>query len=208
MLAEAFKPSLATSQRAFDGIWRASAIASELCVRLCKALNLPDQGALSTQVVLGFVGHLSAASLLPPKALDDWLNLGRLDRARREQASMSLSAGEVGGLLMDAWGLPEALVSQVRAIDRVLVTPPSADPTAESPRLALCYLCARLGERLATGQISTLKGYDPLLDVGADTFYLNQHLRNPMLRQLPAALASVEVQEAVEQMLGGPDRAA
>ncbi len=208
MLAEAFKPRLATSQRAFDGIWRASAIASELCVRLSKALNLPDQGALSTQVVLGFVGHLSAASLLPPKALDDWLDLGRLDRARREQESMTLSAGEVGGLLMGAWGLPEALVSQVRAIDRVLVTPPSADPTAESPRLALCYLCARLGERLATGQITTLQGYDPFLDVGSDTFYLNQHLRNPMLRQLPAALASAEVQEAVDQMLGGPGRAA
>ena len=203
MLAEAFKPRLATSQRAFDGIWRASAIASELCVRLSKALNLPDQGSLSTQVVLGFVGHLSAASLLPPKALDDWLELGRLERAQREQEAMSLSAGEVGGLLMQAWGLPEALVNNVRAIDRVLVTRPSQSPTAESPRLALCYLCARLGERLATGQISSLKRYDPFQDVGPDTFYLNEHLRNPMLRQLPAALASAEVQDALEQMMGG-----
>jgi HD-like signal output (HDOD) protein len=203
MLAEAFKPRLATSQRAFDGIWRASAIASELCVRLSKALNLPDQGSLSTQVVLGFVGHLSAASLLPPKALDDWLELGRLERAQREQEAMSLSAGEVGGLLMQAWGLPEALVNNVRAIDRVLVTRPSQSPTAESPRLALCYLCARLGERLATGQISSLKRYDPFQDVGPDTFYLNEHLRNPMLRQLSAALASAEVQDALEQMMGG-----
>ena len=203
MLAEAFKPRLATSQRAFDGIWRASAIASELCVRLSKALNLPDQGSLSTQVVLGFVGHLSAASLLPPKALDDWLELGRLERAQCEQEAMSLSAGEVGGLLMHAWGLPEALVSNVRAIDRVLVTRPSQSPTAESPRLALCYLCARLGERLATGQISSLKRYDPFQDVGPDTFYLNEHLRNPMLRQLPAALASAEVQDALEEMMGG-----
>ncbi|WP_247597061.1 HDOD domain-containing protein [Hydrogenophaga sp. PAMC20947] len=208
MLAEAFKPRLATSQRAFEGIWRASAIASELCVRLSKALNLPDQGALSTQVVLGFVGHLSAASLLPPKALNDWLELGRLERAQREQVAMSLSAGEVGSLLMQAWGLPEALVNHVRAIDRVLVTPPSAEPTAESPRLALCYLCARLGERLATGQMTTLQGYDPFLDVGPDTFYLNQHLRNPMLRQLPAALASAEVQEALAQMMGGAAKTA
>ena len=111
--------------------------------------------------------------------------------------------GEVGGLLMQAWGLPEALVNNVRAIDRVLVTPPSQSPTAESPRLALCYLCARLGERLATGQISSLKRYDPFQDVGPDTFYLNEHLRNPMLRQLPGALASAEVQDALEQMMGG-----
>lgn len=206
MLAEAFKPRLATSQKAFDGIWRASAIASELCVRLSKALNLPDQGSLSTQVVLGFVGHLSAASLMPPQALDDWLSIGRLERARREQEIMALSAGEVGGLLMNAWGLPEVMVNGVRTINRVLITPPSAHPIAEAPRQALCYLCARLGERLALGQLASLDGFDPFQDTGPDTFYLNQHLRNPMLRQLPAALASAEVQDAMHQMLTGRPR--
>ncbi|AOW12712.1 hypothetical protein LPB72_16990 [Hydrogenophaga crassostreae] len=203
MLAEAFKPRLATSQKAFDGIWRASAIASELCVRLSKALNLPEQGSLSTQVVLGFVGHLSAASLMPPQALNDWLSLGRLDRAQREQEVMELSAGEVGGLLMNAWGLPEALVSGVRAIDRVLVTPMTANDSMENSRNAVSYLCARLGERLAQGQLKSLEGYNPFDDVCADTFYLNQHLRNPLLRALPAALASVDVQEAMQQMLSG-----
>jgi HD-like signal output (HDOD) protein len=203
MLAEAFKPRLATSQKAFDGIWRASAIASELSVRLGKALNLPDQGGLSTQVVLGFVGHLSAASLMPPSALNDWLALGRLERAKREQEVMNLSAGEVGGLLMATWGLPEALVEGVKSIDRLLITPTSASDTVETARQALSYLCARLGERLSQGQLKSLEGYDPFQDVCADTFYLNQHLRNPMLRQLPAALASTEIQEAMQQMLAG-----
>ncbi|MEZ5701451.1 MAG: HDOD domain-containing protein [Burkholderiaceae bacterium] len=179
MLAEAFKPRLATSQKAFDGIWRASAIASELSVRLGKALNLPDQGALSTQVVLGFVGHLSAASLMPPSVLNDWLALGRLERAKREQEVMRLSAGEIGGLLMNTWGLPEALVEGVRSIDRLLITPPTASDTVETARQALSYLCARLGERLSQGQLKSLEGYDPLQDVCADTFYLNEHLRNP-----------------------------
>ncbi|MEZ5704660.1 MAG: HDOD domain-containing protein [Burkholderiaceae bacterium] len=203
MLAEAFKPRLATSQKAFDGIWRASAIASELSVRLGKALNLPDQGALSTQVVLGFVGHLSAASLMPPSVLNDWLALGRLERAKREQEVMRLSAGEIGGLLMNTWGLPEALVEGVRSIDRLLITPPTASDTVETARQALSYLCARLGERLSQGQLKSLEGYDPLQDVCADTFYLNEHLRNPLLRQLPVALASAEVQEAMQQMLTG-----
>ncbi|HEY9094357.1 MAG TPA: HDOD domain-containing protein [Hydrogenophaga sp.] len=203
MLAEAFKPRLATSQKAFDGIWRASAIASELSVRLGKALNLPDQGGLSTQVVLGFVGHLSAASLMPPSALNDWLALGRLERAKREQEVMRLSAGEVGGLLMSTWGLPEGLVEGVKSIDRLLITPVSASDTVETARQALSYLCARLGERLSQGQLKSLEGYDPFQDVCADTFHLNEHLRNPFLRQLPAALASAEVQEAMQQMLTG-----
>lgn len=205
MLAEAFKPRLATSQKAFDSIWRASAIASELCVRLCKALNLPDQGNLSTQVVLGFVGHLSTASLLPPDALNDWLSLGRLQRAKREQEVMGLSAGEVGGLLMSSWGLPEPLVDGVRAIDRVLVTPASDSDTVQSSRNALSYLCARLGERLAQGQLKSLEGYDPFQDLCADTHHLNEHLRNPLLRNLSGALASPEVQDAVHLMITGEE---
>ena len=203
MLAEAFKPRLATSQKAFDTIWRASAIASELCVRLGKALNLPEQGGLCTQVVLGFVGHLSAASLMPPEELDTWQSLGRLERAKREQAAMKLSAGEVGGLLMGSWGLPEELVNGVQAIDRVLVTPISKNDTVETSRNAVSYFCARLGERLALGQLKTLEGYDPRQDVCADTFYVNQHLSKPLLQKLPAALASAEVQDAMHLMLTG-----
>lgn len=203
MLAEAFKPRLAISQQTFDGIWRASGIASELCVRLSKALNLPDQGTLSTQVVLGFVGHLSAASLMPTDALTDWLKLDRLERARREQSVMDLSAGEIGGLLMRSWGLPETLIDGVREIDRVLVTPIDGSTTADAARNALSYFCARLGERLSQGQLTSLQGYDPFQDAGPDTFYLNQHLRSPLLRQLPVALASAEVQETMHQLLSG-----
>jgi hypothetical protein len=40
MLAEAFKPKLAEAQQAFDRIWKASAVASEMAVRLGKALRL------------------------------------------------------------------------------------------------------------------------------------------------------------------------
>jgi HD-like signal output (HDOD) protein len=203
MLAEAFKPRLAVSQRTFDGIWRASAIASELCARLGKALNLPDQSTISTQVVLSFVGHLSAASLMPPDALKDWLALDRLSRAKREQEVMDLSAGEVGGQLMQSWGLPLAMVDGVREIDRVLVTPVKVPASPEAARNALSYFCARLGERLALGQLTSIEGYDPFQETGPDTFYLNQHLRHPLLRQLPAVLASAELQEAMQHMLSG-----
>ena len=75
MLAETFKPAPGHARNACSTtVWQASAIASELSVRLGKALNLPDQGGLATQVVLGFVGHLATASLMPPAALEDWLS--------------------------------------------------------------------------------------------------------------------------------------
>ncbi len=201
MLAEAFKPKLAETQQAFDAIWKASAVASELAVRLGKVLNLPDQGSLATQVVLSFVGQLATASLIPASGMRSWLGRDRLERARLEQKLLGLNATEIGGLLMQSWELPPTLVADVKGIGRQLL---ADDPTSANPattRLAIGYFCARLGERLALGQQAQLEGYDPYLDQGADTHHLRQRLQHHSLARLPQALASAEVQTAVQQML-------
>lgn len=207
MLAEAFKPRLATSQRVFDEVWKASAIASELSVRLGKALNLPDQGGLATQVVLGFVGHLATASLMPPAALENWLSRHRVDRTAHEQAVMDLSASEIGGLLLQSWSLPDALVGDVGDIGRLLVTPVDRIEPARVPRLALSYLCSRLGERLALGQLHSLADYDASQDLGPDTHHLRSCLALPALAGLTAALQAPELHTALQLMLNNAPRA-
>lgn len=202
MLAEAFKPKLAEAQRSFDAIWKASAIASELCVRLGKALALPDQGTLSTHVVLSFVGQLATASLIPPSGLEKWLERGRLERARLEQELLGLNATEIGGLLMKSWELPQELVDDVCGVGRQLVTPYMSTDPRHAPRFALAYLCARLGERLALGQLDSLEHYDPAQDGGVDTYHLRASLGHPALSRLDQALTSPELLAAVDQMLG------
>lgn len=206
MLAESFKPGLAGSQKAFDAIWRSSAVASELCVRLAKALNLPEQGSLSTQVVLGFVGQLAAAALISSNSLDGWMKLDRLQRTQKEQDLLGLGASEIGAQLLKAWELPGALIEAVRGSDRVLITPPAEVDAADLPRYALCYLCARLGERLALGQLASLEGYDPLEDLGADTYHLRSYLAHPALARLSTALAAPELQQAIQQMVSGESK--
>jgi len=100
MLAQAFEPASAARQRVLDTLWRSSTIASELSVRLGKALNLPDQGTLPTRAVLGFVGPMATAPLLPLESLGEWLRLAPPQRAAHEQALLGLSSGEIGGMLM------------------------------------------------------------------------------------------------------------
>lgn len=202
MLAEAFKPKLAEAQRCFDAIWQASAIASELCVRLGKALNLPDMGNLSTQVVLSFVGQLAAASLIPASHLEQWHHQDRLQRACTEQELLGLNASEIGSLLMKSWDLPEGLIDEVRGVGRQLVTPFMVTDRARAPRFALAYLCARLGERFALGELDSLEGYDPALDIAADTHHLRASLAHPALARLDQALAAPELQAALDQMMG------
>jgi HD-like signal output (HDOD) protein len=202
LLAEAFKPTLAEAQKAFDAIWKASAMASELAMRLGKALNLPDQASMSTQVVLGFVGQLAAASLIPATGMPQWLGRDRLERARLEQELLGLNAVEIGGLLMKSWELPAALVDDVNDMGRLLVTPPAAIEPGRLPRIALGYLCAHLGEGLAQGRIPSPEA----LTIGdtVDTHHLRACLAHPLLARLPAALQSPELQAAVRQMLGEP----
>ncbi len=203
MLAEAFKPKLAEAQQAFDRIWKASAIASEMAVRVGKALQLPDQSSLATQVVLGFVGQLATASLIPAAGLAQWLSRDRLERARLEQELLGLSASEVGSVLMKSWELPDSLVADVADSGRLLVNEPQHIDPARLPRLALAYLCARLGERLALGQLTTLEDYFPQDDATVDTHHLRAALTHPALAsQLDAALQAPELQAAVRQMLG------
>lgn len=201
MLADAFKPTLAEAQKAFDSIWQASGLASELAVRLGKALNLPDQSALATQVVLGFVGQLATASLIPAAGLPAWLHRDRLARARLEQDLLGLNAVEIGGMLMRSWELPNALVNDVSDMGRLLITPPLAIQPARLARIALGYLCVRLGERLALEPLPVEQALG--LGDGPDTHHLRAAIaQDPVLAGLPAALQAPDLIAAMRLATG------
>lgn len=211
MLAQAFEPASAARQRVLDTLWRSSTIASELGGRLGRALNLPDQGTLPTRAVLAFVGPMATASLLPLESLGGWLTLAPPQRAAHEQARLGLSSGEIGGLLMASWSLPPALIDEVCGASRLLGRPATEADPATAPRLALSYLCAHLGERLASGQLTTLGDHDFMQEAAPATHHLRHYLQQPSLhlrsylgllpaQRLQAALQSPELLAAVQQM--------
>jgi HD-like signal output (HDOD) protein len=204
MLDASFNSGRPEQRRLFDTLWRASAIASELCARLAPRLGLPAQGTLVTQVVLSFLGHGACAALMSRHHADWTLKRSLLGRAEAEQARLGLSAAGIGSLLMRDWGLPDSIADEVAAIDAMLVTPAHAVAGRHSASLALCYLCARLGERLATGAMTDLAGFDPAADPSEEFFHLRSHLQTPALARLAEHLHSPEITQA----LGGLARRA
>ena len=197
LMEASFDLSQPALRRQFDTLSRASAFASELCARLALKLGMAAPGTLVTQVVLSFLGPMASAALLAHEPNDWSLEQDLLTRSETEQARLGLGASALGSLLLHLWGLPATIVDEVAAVDAILVTP--AGPKGLSPMAprALCYLCARLGEQLATGALSSLAGYDPMADDSEAFFHLRGHLQAPALARLTEHLRATDIGHAM-----------
>lgn len=200
LLDDSFKPSSPERKQVFERLWAASTLASELCQRLGQKLQLADAGTLVTPLLLSFLGHLAAASLLPPQTATVNGPHELLGRLRREQEALGLNAAEIGGLLLQEWSLPASIVAEVLAIDRMLLPPAGMPAGPQGLRRALVYLCARLGERLAFGGLDDLGNYALLQDESLDLLHLRSHLDAALLSALAAALRSPDVAGPVQRM--------
>jgi HD-like signal output (HDOD) protein len=197
LLEASFNVSDPALRRQFDTIGRASAFASELCARLAPKLGLPSQGTLVTQVVLSFLGPMAVAALMAREQPDWSLSQDLLTRSEAEQARLGLAASALGGLLLHLWGLPASIADEVAAIDSILVTPAAPNDPPQVAQRALCYLCARLGERLATGALTDLAAFDPMADHGESFFHLQGHLQTPALARLGEQLRATDIGHAL-----------
>lgn len=204
LLDASFQASDPATRRVFDQLWAASAVASELCVRLSKQLQLPEPGALVTQVVLSFVGHMAVATLPASRstpALTD-LSLDLVQRYGAQQTALGLCAPEIGRLLMSVWELPASIVLGVGDIDLALTEPAGGqDPTAATRR-AVAYLSARLGERLAGGALRDLGGWDLASDDAVCSHHLAGYLQASQRATVQAVLKAADTQTSVAQLLG------
>jgi HD-like signal output (HDOD) protein len=201
LLDESFQSKDPEVRKIFDGLWNASAFASELCFKLAQLLHLPDTGALVTQVVLSFLGPVTSHALLPRSVALTMASKSFLERTRTEQDQLGLSAAELGSLLMQKWQLPAGLIEAVRDSGLVLVTPCEAAPAPHSARLAFCYFCARMGDKLAAGQIRDLAACDWTQEPDPDLYYLQTWLQQPGLERLPEVLHTPELVTSINAMV-------
>lgn len=200
MLEESFKAPTPELKKVFDTLWKASALASELCARLAQKMRVTNAGSLVSKVVLSFLGHLATATLLQKEQAVALSSLSLLDQTRTEQELLGLGATEIGAMLMREWALPDGIIEDVQDLDAILVTPIGTTYTRRAGRLALGYLCARLGERLARGQLPDLESFDPLTDDSVDFFHLQGYLNAPAFSTLTECLHAPDVVGPLRQL--------
>ena len=201
MLDESFKSTDPEIKRIFDRLWNASAFASELCFKLAQLLQLPEPGTLVTHVVLSFLGPVASHSLLRKDLVISMAARGLLERSRTEQEHLGLCAAEIGSLLMQSWDLPKSIIDQVRDIDLVLVTPFETVQAQRAVRMGFCYFCARLGEKLAHGEVKDLATYHLEQEQGPEFFHLLSYLQVPALAGLTEVLHLPELVSSINGMV-------
>ena len=206
ILIASFKADSPERKQRLDAAWNASALASELAQQLSQRLGFEDRGSMVSAVVLSFLGRLATTATVSREELAAIPATGLLERTIAEQKALGLCSSQIGRLLMNDWGLPEKIVSDAAEIDSVMVAPSAAFDADRGSRLALCYLCARIGERLAEGTLADLAAFDPLAPADAELFHFQSYLAQPKLARLMQAVHSPEVNAVIQQMLSSMRR--
>ena len=206
ILIASFKADTPERKQMLDAAWNASALASELTQHLSQRLGFEDRGALVSGVVLSFLGRLATTAAMPREQLASIPSTGLLDRTIAEQKALGLCASQIGRLLMSEWGLPDKVIEDAAEIDAVLVTPAGAFDADRASRLALGFVCARVGERLAEGRITEVAAFDPAAPDDAELFHLQSYLASPKLARLTMAIGTPEVGAGVQRMFASMRR--
>lgn len=180
--------------------WSAAMLAADLSTLLANRLALPDPGALGTQAILSFLGELAAPALLA----DELEVLGDLDlpgRLHFAQQRLGVSAVVLGTIMLREWGLPEAIVREVEAVGRVVVTPVNPRDPGRASQRALVYLCGRIGEAVSRGQLTDAALLDLADGSLPELYHLQGYLRVTPLNRVPALLKAPEVAAALQRMI-------
>lgn len=200
LLDASFKSSSPEAEAVYQSVWSASAFASALCFKLAQLLKLPEPGHLVTQVVLSYLGPLATYSLVDNAAVLHLAHCDPVEAARTEQEQLGLCASEIGTLLLQTWKLPASLIQDAQEIGQILVAPCAAPGDARYARLALCYLCMRIGAALAAGRPVDFMQLDLDNPELLELHFLPGYLQHPSMERLNDFLKLPEIVGLAKQM--------
>jgi hypothetical protein len=181
LLHELFDGSGAAGRRRLDTLGSGAAIACLLVDGFAAAVQRGDRRGLQARVALAFIGPMALVHRLPEGLLDRLPSEGFLQRSAAEQALLGVPSAEIGRMLMQGWGLPDAVVDDACQVDAVLFAPHAAWTPGRAGTLALCYLATRLAERLARDPSLDPARLDPMADTDPAMHQLRGYLRQPAL---------------------------
>jgi len=189
---------------ALDSVWHANGAATLLQPKLAQVFRVPDAAALTSQVILSFIGQLGVAALLPVASLEAWGRSDLMQRCRMEEQLIGINATEIGELVLRKWGIPEAMVIAVRDMGRILVTPLSEPSPGASHANSVGFLCVWMAEQLTRG-LGSAKAlpWKPLDTPAPELQAWLTYLELPRMQEGAAVLGDDSMQDLYQQIRSG-----
>ena len=204
LLNEAFPAASGELRPVFDRLWIASAVGSELCAKLSQKLGMSQGGVMVTQIVLSYLGPMAALTVMPLEKARALAAAPLITRTQVERDTLGMSGAEIGRRVMTDWGLPESVVQSVSDMDHMLDTP-IAQPSSDWTATALSYWCARMGERMARGELTHPDALSQwYADTHLDTAIACHYLRQTLGDRLTAALQDPVVSPLMASAIDRP----
>ncbi|MDT0595049.1 HDOD domain-containing protein [Glaciecola petra] len=142
-------------RKAYERIWCASFIASNIALLIGKELNFENPAELSTRCQLSYLGDISILFSRATTAkyyLTE--NLSLYERVKHAKKSVGADAATIGKLLALQWKLPES-ISQGIANSLLPLTNQLDDTELKEEQIKeilLCYYCCRMADLLVFNQ--------------------------------------------------------
>jgi HD-like signal output (HDOD) protein len=200
VLQESFRADSPERARLLQATWQSSALASEFCQQALQRLAMGEGGGLDAAVVLGFLGRLAIAAAVPRGLLERIPPRDFVRRIVAEQATLGLTAVQIGRLLMRQWGLPSDVADAPAAIDETVLRPWSPELPSSDVRSAFGYVCARLAEQIAHGERFALQPFDLAQADGDEWTCARSYLADAQFAGLIAQLQEPAVRERVHAL--------
>lgn len=136
---------------AYQKLWKASYMASSICLLMAQHLAKENAAELSTQCLLCYLGDMALITYKPALAADYIEPQSLYQRVRRSQKLLNTNAALVGKSIVNQWRLPASIEEAVQQHLSILTNNhlPYDFPDPAVQNALLSYIACRIGDLVA-----------------------------------------------------------
>jgi HD-like signal output (HDOD) protein len=150
--------STVEQKMAYQKLWKASYMASSICLLMAQNLAKENAAELSTQCLLCYLGDMALITFKPALAADYLEPQSLYQRVRRSQKLLNTNAALVGKSIVSQWQLPPSIEDAVEQHLSILTDQnlPYEREMQSVQNALICYIACRIGDLVSFSGLADL----------------------------------------------------
>lgn len=178
--------STVEQKMAYQKLWKASYMASSICLLMAQNLSKENAAELSTQCLLCYLGDMALITFKPALAADYIEPQSLYQRVRRSQKLLNTNAALVGKSIVGQWQLPRSIEDAVQQHLSILTDKnlPYGRPDPAVQNALICYLACRIGDLVSFSGLRDLSQMETICAESLhslDFYYIQKNIESANL---------------------------